>query len=179
MTDAPPPHPALGLEVADRRSYASVLASLAYADGHLDEREEAKLAALSEALELGAEGHAAVLEAARSAGQTTIGQRVQRWRGTEMAVPLLTDAIVMAFADSEMHDDESQAIGGFALMLGVHTAKATMIARHVLTMTRGEFSDGEAEAMARKLGVDIAEVERTSRPPGAVSWLLGKLRGQE
>ncbi|MEM1414617.1 MAG: TerB family tellurite resistance protein [Myxococcota bacterium] len=177
MLDPNRPHPARDLDADDRRTYATAVASLAFADEKLHDAEVDRLGLLMEALGIDAGEHDGLVEAARGAGAEAQAAWLGRWRDTDVATALLEDSIVLAFSDQELDARESAHIARIASTLGVDPGRAMLVARHVLVESQDERTRGEPTnpKLVAELGDDLAHSEPPK--PGPLQRLLTRLRG--
>lgn len=165
-------HPVLALSEAARVDYLTAVASLALADGAVDERELSQVGKLCAALELSPAGEKAVLAGARTNDRAAARAIVARMGGDPILhASLLTDALVIAFADGRVDRGEIAALSDYANLLGVAPAQLTLMARYVALAIRGDAAD-EGETMARDLAVGLEEMPG----PGLIQWVHKKLR---
>lgn len=178
-----PEHVAIKLTEARRLDYVAVIASMVYADGVVDPNERQLLVSLCSALNLGPAHAEQLLGAAGASGRPDARPLAAKFTDNyELRLSLLTDAIVMAFADGKVCDEEAEAIKAFAAVLDLTAAQAALIGRYVATV------QGASPAMqaptdslfGRKLarGIGTGEVESVpdERQQGVIRWLMKMLR---
>ena len=165
-------HPAMALDANERIDYLCAAASIAYADGQTDSSELNVLREMCRLLDVG-DGAERVLEAARQKPEASHA-RFEQIKQRGLGVPLVTDAVVIAFADGQLAPGETKGIAAIVHLVGVTHAQAGLIGRYVEATVSGE-DDGP---LARELaeGLVREKVPVSSHHP--VKWLYQKLRGK-
>jgi uncharacterized tellurite resistance protein B-like protein len=176
-------HAARGLSDGDRVDYLIAVASMAFADAHVDDSEIAVLHKLCQALDVSGPSEQSVIDAARSPDPAKVdGILREIGRDVGLRVSLLADAILVAFADGKLDGAETALVARFAEKLSVSTGQAVMIARYVeAALTPDGLLATERESKSF-LSASLAQgltAEWQARPrPSVVRWLFGALGGK-
>jgi uncharacterized tellurite resistance protein B-like protein len=164
------PHLAHDVPEAHRLDYLTVVASLVAADQEVADAELVPLKALCDELALPDAARAAVLATARKPDAAAVEQCLRRVRKhVGLRVALLSDAIVIVFADGKVTPAESQEIARLGDALGIAPAQIELVARYVESVIMGD--EDEADELAEQLGKGVAAAEHGARHPGAIRWL--------
>jgi uncharacterized tellurite resistance protein B-like protein len=161
-------HPALALEQPLRVAYVSTVASIVFADEDVAEEELAIVRQLCSGLELTGEGTAQVLEAIKPAAELASHHVYEQLREAGLGVPLVTDAIIVAFADGRLSPGETKGLVAVAHLVGVTTAQCALIARFVDTQVG---DPDEAGALAAELTAALAVHGVPAHGPHPIRWL--------
>ena len=100
-----------------------------------------------------------VIDAARSPDLRRVEAILASFREDPIRFSLLTDAILVAFADEKLAAGETEQIAEFADALGITTPQAVAIARYV------------------DRTVSILRISARTAPRSGVRWLYRKLTG--
>ena len=150
---------------ADRLDYLTVVASLVAADSHVADDELAPLEALCRELDC---DPVPVLASARTPDPAAVAAATARLaRDRDLAVALLTDAVVIAFADGALAPGESRALAELEHALGLGRGQVAMVARYVESVVLGK----DDAPLSRELAAGVA-AER----PGALKKLFALFR---
>ena len=150
-------HPARRLPEADRLEYLAIVASVAYSDRVIYESEADRILDIGRDLGLG--------DAAVRAFVEDIGPDVQRSHEVaarfrddkDLATRLLTDVILVAFADGMVQSSEAVEVAQFAKALGISTGQATMLGRYVESVLLAS-EDADVGELSRSLAVGMTTV---------------------
>jgi uncharacterized tellurite resistance protein B-like protein len=167
------PHKARSLPENRRMDYMTAVASVVHADGEVDDMELEVLRLLGEVLDVKPPDMERVIAAARSPDHARVEQILATFRDDPLRFSLLTDAILVAFADEKLAAGETEEIAEFAEALHISTSQAVMIARYVESV----LVDGEKHDLARALAEGLADASSHVHPPRGVRWLYRKLTG--
>lgn len=154
---------------ADRVDYLTVVASLVAADHEVADAELVPLEALCRELAITDAERDAVLAFARTPEPARVDASLARLKGNvALRVGLITDAIVIAFADGKVAPGESAEIARLGHALDVHEGQITLIARYVeaTILGRGDPS------LSRELGDAVAQTPQ----PGVIRRLYDLIR---
>jgi tellurite resistance protein len=165
------PHAAGELTMDKRVDYLVAVASIVYADGRATTDELAVLGMLCSVLDLTPRGVDVVVAAARNPDPARVAEIVAGLEGDRLKHALLTDAILVAFADGRVAYEETREIAEFARAVGIGTAQATLIGRYVEEIIVA--ADGHD--LSRALAEGLAEANAQLHPPRGVRWLYRKL----
>lgn len=168
-------HPALSLDEKRRIDYLSAVASIVYADENVAESELGVIRDLCGVLELSEEGTARVIDATRHKPEWT--QAVfDELRHAGLGVPLVTDAIIVAFADGRLTLGETKGLAAMAHLVGVTTAQIALIARFVDAEVGSELPSEPGDGqLARELAEALAKESVPSHGHHPVRWLYEHL----
>jgi uncharacterized tellurite resistance protein B-like protein len=136
-------HPASFLSEDERMDYLVAVASVSSADGDIEESELARVRALCDVLELDEHARKRVMTAAEKPEGKTVERALAALSGRPaMSMSLLTDAIVVAFADDRLTDSEASELTRMAHRLGVSNDDAMLVAKYVesLVLHHGDFA---------------------------------------
>ncbi len=164
-------HAAGELSMEKRVDYLVAVASLVYADGTASADELAVMSMLCNVLDLTPRGVDVVLDAARRPDAARVAEIVAALEGARIKQALLTDAILVAFADGRVAREESREIAEFASALGISAAEAAQIGRYVEEV----IVEAEGHALSRALSEGLAEAGAVPQPARGVKWLYRKL----
>jgi uncharacterized tellurite resistance protein B-like protein len=167
------PHKARALPEDRRLDYITAIASVVHADGHVDEVELEVMRLLGEAIDLPERMMPRVIEAARDPDHGRVERILASFKEDPIRYSLLTDAILVAFADEKLEAGETEQIGEFAEALGISTAQAVTIARYVESV----LVDNDRKELAKALEEGLADAAGQVHPPRGVRWLYRKLTG--
>lgn len=149
-------HPASFLTEDERMDYLVAVASVSAADGEIEERELARLRALCDQLDLDERARKRVMTAAEKPEGRTVERALAALAGRPaMSLSLLTDAIVVAFADDRLTGSESTELRRMAHRLDVSADDALLVAKYVesLVLHHGDFKlDHLAKELREALG---------------------------
>ena len=172
-------HPARELPEAERIDYLSVVASLVLADHEVDEKEIARLRDLCRTLGVSDAGQEAVLAAAARPEPEVLDEILARLkRNVPLRYSLLTDAVVIVFADGKVADAEPQEIARLGRALEVAPFQIGLISRYVESVILGRAGHSDEQALSRELGLGLVAEGRGAVGPGAaaIRWLHNALR---
>lgn len=167
------PHQARFLSEDRRLDYITVIASVVHADGHVDDVELEVMRLLGEAIDLPSRQMPTVIDAARSPDLRRVEAILASFREDPIRFSLLTDAILVAFADEKLAAGETEQIAEFADALGITTPQAVAIARYV----EAALVDADKKDLAKALEEGLADAASHVHPPRGVRWLYRKLTG--
>lgn len=149
--------------------YLVAVASVASADGDIDESELARVRALCDVLGLDEHARRRVMTAAEKPDAKTVERALAALAGRPaMSMSLLTDAIVVAFADDQLTGSEAAELKRMARRLDVTTDDALLVAKYVesLVLHHGAV---ELDHLAKELR-DVL----TARDPEQIRSVAGK-----
>src|SRR5947207_718414 len=112
-------HSARDLPLGERVDYLTVVASMAAADGRVEESELEQLRAFCRALELPRRETERVLAAARAPDRPHVREILERLKDSPLRFTLLTDLVFVAHADGDFDASELVEVEAIALALGV------------------------------------------------------------
>jgi uncharacterized tellurite resistance protein B-like protein len=167
------PHKARTLPEDRRIDYITAVASVVHADGEVSELELEVLRLLGEVLDISPAAMPRILEAACNPNRERVEYILGSFRSDPMRFALLTDAILVAFADEKLAAGETEEIAEFAEALHISTGQAVTIARYV----ESALVDGEKHDLAKALAEGLADASSQIHPPRGVRWLYRKLTG--
>ena len=167
------PHRARALSEERRLQYMTAVASVVHADGHVDDIEIEVLRLLGEAIDLPDRLMTGVIEAAQRPDHARVESILAGIDEESLRFALLTDAILVAFADEKLEPGETEQIAEFAEVLGISRSQAVAIARYVESV----LLDGDRRDLARALEEGLADAASHVHPPRGVRWLYRKLTG--
>jgi uncharacterized tellurite resistance protein B-like protein len=144
-----------------------------HADGEVSELELEVLRLLGEVLDISPRTMPRIIEAACNPDHEKVEYILGTFRHDPIRFALLTDAILVAFADEKLAAGETEEIAEFAEALHISTAQAVAIARYV----ESALVDGEKHDLAKALEEGLADVSSQVHPPRGVRWLYRKLTG--
>jgi uncharacterized tellurite resistance protein B-like protein len=165
------PHAASELTMDKRVDYLVAVASIVYADGRATTDELAVLGMLCSVLDLTPRGVEVVVAAARRPDPARVAEIVAGLEGDRLKHALLTDAILVAFADGRVAYEETREIAEFADALGIGIAQAALIGRYVEEIIVA--ADGHD--LSKALAEGLAETHAQLQPARGVKWLYRKL----
>jgi uncharacterized tellurite resistance protein B-like protein len=187
MATTNPDHPALALDEKRRVDYVMVVASMVYVDGVVDPKEQTLLGSLCRALGLPDETSAEVLKTAGAPGRPDAKRLAHSFEDHEVRMSLLTDAIVMAYADGKVAAAEADAIAAFADAMGFTASQAALVARYVATVhgaspaMQSPLDSMIGRQMAKGITGEHQAIKDEPLPEkqqGVIKWLFKKLRGK-
>jgi uncharacterized tellurite resistance protein B-like protein len=167
------PHQARFLSEERRLEYMTVIASVVHSDGHVDDVELEVMRQLGEAIDLPSRQMPTVIDAARSPDLRRVEAILASFRDDPIRFALLTDAILVAFADEKVAAGETEQIAEFADALGISTVQAVAIAKYV----ESSLVDVDRKDLAKALEEGLADAASHVHPPRGVRWLYRKLTG--
>ena len=197
METNPPPHLALALGDQERIDYFLLVATLILADGKVDDAEADRLEAIAQAAALRGPAAEQVIAAARFVAPERLDRILERIKQDRpLAQALLTDAIVIVFADRHVDVSEAVEIRSLADRLGFVPQETAEVAHEVersLADVEGRelasslvegLGDGRAGEPAKgdqaaAAGVEPGEAHGAPPPSAtatAVRWLYRLLR---
>lgn len=166
-------HPALTISEQDRIDYLTAVASIAWADRSVDEKETTKLRQLCETLQVTGEAADRVIAAAASPDAQRVTKILHRFRNDSLRFSLLADVTLIAFTDGRVESGEAEQIAKYARELSLATAHATVIGRYVESSIHGRASEVLSKDLADKLNALQAKVAH----PGLMRDMFARLRG--
>lgn len=182
------PHEALGVPLAERIDYLTVIASMAGADVVLDRSELDQLEALCRALEIPAEAAEKIVDTARQPTRTVV-RHIENLRSSPLRFALLTDCIALAYADGKYVAGERAEIHTLASELGVTEEQVAALEETYLTLHSREIAEQDrkhhgASAVAARLaaagiplgiagGISAFGLSATGAASGAAAVALG------
>lgn len=167
------PHKARSLPEDRRLDYITVIAAMVHADGHVDDVELEVLRLLGDAIDIPEKLMAGVIEAARAPDPLKVDALLASFGDDQLRFSLLTDAILVAFADEKLAAGETEQIADFAEALHISTSQAITIARYVESV----LVDNDKKELAKALEEGLADAASHVHPPRGVRWLYRKLTG--
>jgi len=170
------PHKARSLSEERRLDYITAIASVVHADGRVDDVELEVMRLLGEAIELSPQAMNGVIAAARNPDHDKVEAILASFKEDPIRFSLLTDAILVAFADEKVEAGETEQIAEFADALGISTAQAVTIARYVESVLV-DSDKSDKKDLAKALEEGLADAASHVHPPRGVRWLFRKLTG--
>lgn len=170
------PHAACALPEPQRIEYLTAVASILHADGAVVDSEIAKLRALCDALDVSAAGTEEVVAAARQPDPARVSRIVAGYREKDLRFTLLTDAILLAYADGSVDVGESEEIASWAQVLDISTSQAVLIGRYVAEVVHGQ--DEGMGNLSKDLASGLAQFGPQVPAKGSIRWLYVKLGGK-
>jgi len=167
------PHRARALPEARRLDYLTAIASVVHADGHVDELELEVLRLLGEAIDLPERLMPRVIEAAQNPDHAGVERILAGLSEDAVRFSLLTDAILVAFADEKLAPGETEQIAELAEALGISKTQAVSIGKYV----ESALLDNDTKDLSRALEEGLADAASHIHPPRGVRWLYRKLTG--
>jgi len=171
MTHPEDPHPARVLPTSRRTEYLFAVAAMVHADGRVDDVEVDVLHRLAHVIGVPEESVNEAVRGVREPDRARIDTILSGFRGEPLRIPLLADAILVAFADGRVAAGESKEIAEYADALGLTTSQAVLIGRYVEEVLVGN----EGGELSRALAEGLADAESQLHPPRGVRWLFRKL----
>lgn len=178
-------HPALELPDAQRLDYAMLIATMVFADGVVDPAEKTLLGNLCRALGLSEVVAQGLLATAQGKQRPDVTALAAKFTDAEIRQSLLTDAIVMAYADGKVVSAEADAIAAIAKALDFTPAQAALMGRFVATVEgasvgmQAPLDSVFGKRLARGIGTgEVEAIPDPEKQAGIVRWLLKKLRGK-
>jgi uncharacterized tellurite resistance protein B-like protein len=172
-------HAALVLTESERIDYLTAVASLVLADQEIDERETARLRGLCKALGVSAAGEDAVIASASAPNHKKVAEIIADIKkDNALSVALLTDALVIVFADGKLAQGETETVATLARALSVPTSQAVLIARHVekvLAAEGNEPASGQGAPLSKDLATGLTADSAALPKAGPIRWLYKKL----
>lgn len=166
---AAPDHPACSLPEPERVAYLTIIASLVYADQNIDRSELDALDHLCATLGVTGPAAAEVRNAAEVPDVSRVRAIAAKLKKDDLRFTLMTDAVVMVFADAHVAPQEAAAIAELARLLGITAVQVGQIAKFVETAV--------AAPSARGLGRELADgVLVGAHTPGSIRGLWKRLR---
>ena len=172
-------HPALELTEAERVDYLTVVASMAAADGHVDDVEISRLRESCKALKLDAAGIGTVIAAAEQPDETRLDEILERLKGAKTRFTLITDVLFMAHADDDYDSAERVKVLRLAEAVGVTADQVVALEKYVEALKKGGKADagGVSEKDLKKLGGDVAATLASAGVPVAAVAVSGSVFG--
>ena len=164
-------HAASELHMDRRVDYLVAVASIVHADGNASPDELAVISMLCNVLDLTPRGVDVVLGAARRPDAARVAEIVAALEGDRLKHALLTDAILVSFADGRVAREESREIAEFASAVGISAAEASLIGKYVEEV----IVEAEGHSLSRALAEGLAEINAVPQPARGVKWLYRKL----
>ncbi len=124
-------HPGLDVSEAERIDYLTVVASMARADGGIDDTELLRLGQLCQHLGLSQSGTERVLATAGARDRITVDALLDRLRDSDLRFAVLVDAFDIAWADDRIDPAKAQPVEQLAARLGITPSQISMIRRYV------------------------------------------------
>ena len=173
------PHAARELPEPRRVDYLIAVAAMAYADHEVVDAEVDTLRRLAGVLGVPEARFARVEAAARKPNEARVEVILDGFRQDACRLALLTDAILVAYADRRIAPGEPEQLAKFAAVLGVPVAQAVLLGRYVGGVIQGRASeDAETYDLSRALAADLGQAAPKVRSPGGLRALFGKLTGK-
>lgn len=169
------PHAALVLSEEKRRRYLVAAAAIVYADGVLDKIELEVLKLLARVLDLPEAVVDETLAQVKEPDRARIDEILGELDTEELRHALLSDAILLAFADGRVTASECREVAEYAERLGVSAAQAVLVGRYVEEVILGE----EGHTLSRALAEGLADAKAALHPPRGLRWLYRKLTDQK
>jgi uncharacterized tellurite resistance protein B-like protein len=168
------PHKARSLPEDRRVDYVTAVAAMVHADGEVSELELDVLRLLGEVLDISPKAMPRILEEACNPDHRKVEYILSTFESDPIRFALLTDAILVAFADEKLAAGETEQIAEFADALHISVAQAVSIARYVESAL---VDGGEKHELAKALAEGLADASSHVHPPRGVRWLYRKLTG--
>jgi uncharacterized tellurite resistance protein B-like protein len=158
------PHPAHDLPEAARIEYLTVVASFVLADHEADALELGQIGEMCRTLGLSDAAKDQVLAAAKAPDASAVDAMLARLKkDIPLRVALLTDAIVIAFADGKVAPTESRDIARLADAIEIETGQVALLGRYVESV----ILDRDEKQLSRELGKGVA----AQHPGHVIRWL--------
>lgn len=152
-TLVPGSHPLLAYPPAERRDYLTIVATMALADGQIDDVEESRLRELCDQFDLTA-SYADIVGDARAA--TELEPLFARLTGSELRYALLVDLIDLAVGDDgDIGPEEARELDVFADALDITNGQLGMTTRFVLERRTNADAEPDADTIAGLAGVGV------------------------
>ncbi|MSP63115.1 MAG: hypothetical protein EXR72_22810 [Myxococcales bacterium] len=167
-------HPAQDLPEAQRVDYLTAVAAVVLADGEVHAKELEQVRRLCGVLGISKEGETAVLTGARTRDHDAAREIVGNLRyDSVLRMSLITDAMVVLFADGKVDQGEMEALSEYAALLGLPDSKLVMLARYVAAAIG---TDGGDDAEAEKLVEQLSEGLGLIQRPGTIAYLYRTIK---
>jgi uncharacterized tellurite resistance protein B-like protein len=154
---------------AERVDYLIVVASVVGADREVSASELAPLEAMCRDARLADADRERVLAIARAHDAAQVDASLARMKGDiALRVSLMTDAIVIVFADGKVAPGESELLARLGHALDLHPGQIQLIARTV----EASIADARDQHLSRELGLGVAKAS-----PGVIRRLYDRFRG--
>ena len=166
------PHPASTLSEQERSDYLVAVAFIALGDRAGDPTARSQLEAMGATLGISEDAARRAVDAAVSSDRAHASRVLANLRQSELRVALLTDVIVLAFADAQVATAEAASIAWLARQMNMTTADVVLIGRYVEGVVQGH----SEEPLAKKLAEKLAALPGSVPHHSVVSGLLARLR---
>lgn len=172
------PHLARTLPERRRIEYLIAVAAMAYADQKVVDSEIDTLRRLASVIGVPDARFARVESAARHPSEARVTAILDGFRTDACRLTLLTDAILVAYADRQIAPGEPEQLAKFADALGVPVAQALLLGRYVGGVIReGESGQSEAYDFSRTLSAEVGRAAAKVHSPRGLRALFRKLLG--
>ncbi len=129
-------HPARSEPLASRLAYAAVVATLATADKDVDVSELEDVRLLCKDLDIPDDAVDGIVARARRGDHDDIVVELRRLRESPLRFTVLTDMVVLGFADGRYSMDERRRVRAYATVLGVPDDQVVAIEQRVIERTQ-------------------------------------------
>ena len=170
-------HPALDLPSQQRTDYLCVVASLAGADGHVDEVEISRLREWCQALDLSDSEIGQVLASAATPDKVRLRETIGRLRTSPLRFSIITDLLFIAYADGGYSETEHSEVAAIAGQLDVNATQLAAIEKYVVAVRQAQTAEGVAMVDFKKLGGDVAAGLASAGVPVAAVAISGSVFG--
>jgi len=172
------PHAASSLAEPRRVEYLIAVAAMAYADHEVVDAEIDTLRRLAGAIGVPDAKFATVESAARKPNEGRVDVILDGFRNDGCRFALLTDAILVAWADRHIAPGEPEELARFAQVLGVPVAQAVLLGRYVGSVIQDDSAHGQVYDLTRALAADLGAAAAKVPSPGGLRALFRRLTGK-
>lgn len=169
------PHAAIGLGEARRTEYLVAVAAMVYADRKIADSEWELLQRLGSALALPRARVQEVEAAALAPDMDRVDGIVRSFRADPCRFALLTDAILVAYADDRVAKGEPELLARFAATLDVPRAAAVLLGRYVEQLIAADQPSGKDKELSEALAAGLEEANPRVHSPNSIRRLFRKL----
>jgi len=170
-------HPALKLPSEERAAYLRIVASLAAADGIVNDAEIAHLRGACGDLGLSAAETGAVIAAAEEPDHAKLDEDVRLLRRSALRFTLLCDLLFIAHADDTYSDEERNEVFAIGDALGITEGQRLALNRYVTAVLKAGRARGFEVEDLKKLGGEVAAGLAATGVPIAAVAASGSMAG--
>ncbi|MCS6904870.1 MAG: TerB family tellurite resistance protein [Bacteroidia bacterium] len=158
--------------IAERISYLSLLATLAAADGIAEAEEIENLTKLCQAACLGEETTNNILKIAQGQSELDFNANIELLKKSELRFTFILDTILLAHADGEVEEKETQEIQKFSELLEIQASQLSVLHSFAKDLHEAKVRNATPEEL-EALGKKYAEIFEVSKMDAKALFLGG------
>ena len=169
-------HPLFECNENERIDYLCVVASIASVDGNTSDDEILNLRKICKSVKISSKGIGTVIAAAENPVKTDIAKTIKALASSKLRFTLLTDLILLCYADDNYSKKEHKEIERIASKLNIKEDQVVAMENYAKAILKAQKSGNTAEDLT-KLGGDVAAGLASAGIPIAAVAVSGSVFG--